>query len=338
MKPRKALVTGATGHIGSALCRALREDGTEVVAFVRPSSSRRALEGLDVDVAVGDVLDAGALAAAAATCDVVFHAAALFEVSARDEAAVHRVAVEGSRNAIAAAAAAGARVVLVSSVTAAGFGQGPADLLDEEAWATDPAVPYYRAKLDGEREAERLATELGVDLVRVLPTLVLGPGDFRVTPSSRVLVDMLRGDGVTFDGGANVIDVRDLVRAMIVAAERGRPGARYILGGENLSIRELGAIMSRYSGKPARHVALPRWAMTALAGAMELGAAMSGNSPPLTRAIVHDVYGRYAWYDVARARNELGLTTRPVADTIRDAAQFFEAQGIVPARTLAEVA
>ena len=96
--------------------------------------------------------------------------------------------------------------------------------------------------------------------------------------------------------------------------------------------------MSRYSGKPARHVALPRWAMTALAGAMELGAAMSGNSPPLTRAIVHDVYGRYAWYDVARARNELGLTTRPVADTIRDAAQFFEAQGIVPARTLAEVA
>ena len=104
MKPRKALVTGATGHIGSALCRALREDGTEVVAFVRPSSSRRALEGRDVDVAVGDVLDAGALAAAAATCDVVFHAAALFEVSARDEAAVHRVAVEGSRTAIAAAA------------------------------------------------------------------------------------------------------------------------------------------------------------------------------------------------------------------------------------------
>lgn len=338
MKPKKALVTGATGHIGSTLCRALREDGAEVVAFVRPSSNRRALDGLAVDVAEGDVLDRGALAAAAATCDVIFHAAALFEVSGRDAAAVQRVAVEGSRNAIAAGAAASARVVLVSSVAAAGMGDGPSALLDEDAWAADPTVPYYRAKLDGEREAERLATELGVDLVRVLPTLVLGPGDYRVTPSSRVLVDLLRGDGVTVDGGANVIDVRDLACGMVAAADRGRPGARYILGGENASIRELGAIVSRYSGKPIRHVALPRWAMTALAGAMELGAAVRGKTPPLTRALVHDVYGRYAWYDVARARNELGLTTRPLAETIRDAARFFETQGIVPQRTFAEVA
>ncbi len=321
---KRALVTGATGHIGSVLCGALREAGVEVTALVRPTSVRRALAGLEVRVVEGDVLDDRAFTEAAKGCDTVFHNAAVFEIHSRDPAAMRRVAVEGAGNAVRAAAGAGARLVFTSSVVAVGFGAAPGDILDEDAWATDLSVPYYLAKQASERAAMGAAAELGVELVRVLPTLVLGPGDHRVTPSSRLLVDMLAGKGVTFDGGANVIDVRDAAQAMIAAAERGRPGGRYILGGENILVRDLGAAVSRVSNKPIRHVGLPRWAMAALAGGMELAAALTGGSPPLTRAVVRDAFGRYAWYDVRRARTELGLTTRPLGETIEDAARFFQ--------------
>jgi dihydroflavonol-4-reductase len=327
----RGLVTGATGHIGSTLCRALRARGVDTVAVVRPSSNRRALDGVDVRIVEGDVLDPDSLARHARGCDVVFHNAATFEIHARDPGALLRVAVDGTRHAIAAAARAGARVVLTSSVAAVGCGGGPDNLLDESMWASAPAVPYYRAKIASEREAERVAGELGVELVRVLPTLVLGPGDHRITPSSRVLVDMLRGKGVTFEGGVNVIDVRDVARAMIAAAEHGRPGARYILGGDNVLVRELGALVERLTGKAVRHTELPRWAMSAVAAGMELFAAVSRTDPALTRAIVRDVYRRYAWYDVTRARTELGLATRPIRATVEDAARFFYALDVVSA-------
>lgn len=330
MSMRRALVTGATGHIGSTLCRALEARGVEVVALVRPTSSRVALEAVDVRVVEGDVLDPDLLATHARGCDVVFHNAAIFEIHPSDPVALHRVAVEGSQNAVAAAARAGARAVLTGSVVNVGFGASAGELFDEDVRATALTVPYYRAKIEAEREAERRAQELDADLVHVLPTFVIGPGDHRVTPSSRILVDMLRGKGMTFEGGVNVIDVRDAALGTIAAAERGRPGARYILGGENVLFRDFGAMVSRLTGEAIPHTTLPRWAMSWLAAGMELLAAVTGKTPPVTRAAVRDVYGRYAWYDVTRARTELGLTTRPTAETVDDAARFFRDHGVVP--------
>ncbi len=326
----RALVTGATGHIGSTLCRALHEQKIPVIALVRPSSDRRALAGLDVELAEGDVLDPSSLERAVQGCGVVFHAAACFDLHPRDAALAERVTVEGTRNMLAAARGASARVVLTSSVAVVGGSASPSELRDEDDWFEAPHVPYYKNKLAQEREAVRLAGELGVELVRVLPTLVLGPGDHRVTPSSRVLVDGLLGKGVTFEGGTNVIDVRDVALGMVAAATRGRSGGRYILGGDNVLIRDLGAAITKLSGKPMKHVALPAWAMSMLAATMELSAAVTGGAPPLTRAIVRDLYGKYAWYDVSRARTELGLVTRPLAETLRDAAAFFAAIGVVP--------
>ncbi|MBX3188534.1 MAG: NAD-dependent epimerase/dehydratase family protein [Labilithrix sp.] len=329
---KRALVTGATGHIGRTLCRALGAQGVEVVALVRPGYQGAPL--VDVTVATGDVLDGESLIAAAHQCDVVFHCAAVFEIHTREPDVLHRTSVEGTRATVLAARRAGAkRVVLTSSVAATGFGDGPEALLDESNWANDLSVPYYRAKQEAERVAMQIAAEEGVELVTVLPTLVLGPDDHRVTPSSRFLVDMLRGAGVTIDGGLNVIDVRDLASAMIEAARKGRAGARYILGGENMLVRDFGALVTRVTGRPVKHVALPRWAMTAAAAAMELSAAMTGGTPALTRDAVRDVYGKYAWYDVTRARTELGLTTRPTLDTLRDAAAFFRATKALPSST-----
>jgi dihydroflavonol-4-reductase len=329
---KRALVTGGTGHLGSMLCRALRERGIETTVLVRPSSSREALEGVDVSFVEGDVLDGASFARAARGCSVIFHAAAIFEIHARDEDLLHRVAVDGARNAVHAAAASSARLVFTSSVAAAGFGRGPGELVDETAWATDLSVPYYRAKQASERTAVETAAECGVDLVRVLPTLVLGPGDCRITPSSRFFLEMLTGKGATVPGGANVLDVRDAADAMIAAADAGRTGGRYILGGENALVRDLGAIAARLSGRTVPHLGLPRWAMTGIAAGMELASIVTGAPASLTRAAVRDVFGRYACYDTTRARTELGLTARPLETTLTDAARFFEARGLVALR------
>ena len=328
MKPRKVLVTGATGHIGSTLCRALLQSGMEVRALVRPTSERDALAGLELDVVEGDVLDQRSFVEAATDCDVIFHNAAVFALHPPASEAMSRVAVEGARHAVVAAASALARLVFTGSVVAVGFGSRPDQLLDETAWASGLTVPYYRAKVESEQVALESAEQLGVDLVRVLPTLVLGPGDHRVTPSSRVLVDMLRGKGATFDGGVNVIDVRDAASGMIAAAERGRSGGRYILGGENVLVRDLGAIVSRVTGAPVPHLGMPRWAFSAMAAVMEL-VATRGSPPAITRAVVHDVLGKYGWYDITRARTELGLATRPIIETVRDAARFFQSMRVV---------
>ncbi len=332
MKTKRALVTGATGHLGSMLCRALVEEGVAVRAFVRKGSSRIAIADLDLEIATGDVLDGASFTAAARGCDVVFHAAAIFAIHTREPELLERVATMGVKNAVLAAASAGARLVHTSSVTAAGFGRFPGDVLDEDSWATDLTVPYYRAKLASERLAIEAAAEKGVDLVRVLPAIVLGPGDYRVTPSSKLFVDMLAGRGATADGGGNVIDVRDAAKAMIAAAERGRAGGRYILGGENVNARDLGVIAERLTGRAVPHISLPRWAMTGIAAGMELASSLTGRAPSLTRAAVRDVFGRYLWYDVTRARTELGLTTRPLEATLTDTARFFEEQGLVTLR------
>jgi dihydroflavonol-4-reductase len=323
MKLSKALVTGATGHLGSVLCRALLRAGVDVVAFARPTSPLTALEGLEVRVVRGDVLDRASLVRAAEGCDVVFHNAAVFDLHPRDPEHLSRVAIEGARSAVLAAAGARARLVFTSSVSAVGLGDSPSELLDEDTWAEHLTVPYYRAKQESERLALAAAAEHGVDLVRVLPTLVLGPGDHRVTPSSRLLLDMLRGRGATIDGGTNVIDVRDVATAMIAAAERGRSGGRYILGGENLLVRQIGEIVTRITGQRVPHVGVPRWLAYGIAAGIEAGAAVLGRAPALSRAIVRDVFGRYAFYDVSRARGDLGLTTRPLEETIRDAAAFL---------------
>jgi len=340
MKLEAALVTGATGHIGSTLCRALSEAGVAVRALVRPSSDRSVLEALGAEIVEGDVLDPGSLRRGAAGVDAVFHLAAVFDLHPKDLALAERVAVEGTRNALATARGAGARVVLASSVAAAGVADGPSTLLDEESWADAPNVPYYRVKLAQEREALRAAAELGVDLVRVLPTLVLGPGDGRITPSTRWLLDMALGRGATADGGVNVVDVRDLANAFVAAARSATPGERLIVGGENVLLRDFGAEVSRRTGRPLRHVTLPRWAMGMLAATMELGASLGGGRPALTRDLVRDVYGRFAWYDVSRARERLGLVARPLAVTVADALDDLAQRGLIglPERATAEAA
>lgn len=321
---KRAIVTGANGHIGSNLCRTLRGRGVEVVALVRAGSDRRGLEGVDVELVEGDILEPETLGPAMEGCDTLFHCAAVFAIWAKDVETIMKPAIEGTENVLRTAKAAGiTRVVATSSVATVGMSPTADRLLDAEHWAEDLQVPYYVAKQRAERRAWELAEELGLELCTILPTMVLGPHDHRVTPSSKLARDLLSGDSPLVDGGANLVDVRDVAEAHALAAERGQPGHRYIVGGENIENQELGRIIERVSGKKPGALRAPRWVLASVASMMELGAWITGKPPQLTRAAVHDVLGRFAWYDLEKTRSHLGLEPRSPEAVMRATHAWF---------------
>jgi dihydroflavonol-4-reductase len=326
-----AFVTGANGHIGSNIVRELLARGHEVTAFVRPSADLRSLDGLSVTIARGDVLDPVGVERAMARAELVFHAAANFSLWARTEDEVLRPSIDGTRNVLRAAKRVAARrVVYTSSAAAVGASETADRLLSSDDWSVDPRVPYYRAKVRGEELARELASETGVDLVTVCPTLVLGPHDYRMTPSQRPIVDLVSGRGVTVDGGMNIVGVRDVAEGHVLAATEGRSFGRYILGGDNMTISELGAIIAVLTGVKPRHVRLPKWAFKGLAALMEIGAGIRNAAPALTRAAVEDVLGKYAWYDTGASRHELGLEPAPAMMVVAEALQWYAERGWLP--------
>jgi dihydroflavonol-4-reductase len=336
----RTLVTGASGHIGNHLVRELLARGHEVTALVRPTSDPRSLHDLRIRRVLGDVLEPASLAEAAEGAEVVFHAAANFSIWSKNPADILRPSIEGTRNVIAAAARAGAkRIVHTSSCVAMGFCErADAPLRTERDWRGESHVDYYRAKTDGERAAVEAAREHALPIVTLCPTLVLGARDFRVTPSTRMLLDLANGSGPTVDGGANVVGAADVARAHVLAAERGRPGERYLVGGENLTLVRLGELVAACTGRAPKHVAAPRWVFHGLAAFAELGASISGKPPSLTRAAVRDVIGKYAWFDVSKAREELGFEAAPAAEVVRETIAWLAEQGRLTPAVAAEVA
>ncbi|TNF37881.1 MAG: NAD-dependent epimerase/dehydratase family protein [Deltaproteobacteria bacterium] len=308
---QRALVTGANGHVGVNLVRAARDAGYAVVALVRPTSDLRGLDGVDVEVRRGDILDPASLRAAAEGCDVLFHAAAAHKTWSRDPAReILAPAVEGTRNAVEAAAAAGVRrVVYTSSSNTIGFSRGPTPL--SEADHADPAayrVPYVKAKIAAERAAFETAARLGVDLVALNPTGIMGPGDHRITPTTAHAVGLFNGAAPVFAaGGVNLVDARDVARAHVLAAERGRPGERYLVGGDNLTWSEVADHVAALTGRRPKVLRLGRRPLTAIGAVLELAARVTGKPPALSRAVIADGLDRFIWFDSGKARRELGF-------------------------------
>jgi len=310
----RALVTGANGHIGSNLVRELIEHRYEVVAFVRDGADLRGLDKLPVTLVRGDVLDAAAVRRAAEGCTYIFHLAAPYVLWAPDDAAIVDPAVRGTENVLRAAKDAGVeRVVLTGSCNAVGFSRG--EPLDETAWREHATSPYMRAKLEQERHARALADELGVDVVTVLPTAVLGPHDYRKTPTTGPFVDALRGKGpVPFP--MNVVDVRDVARGHRLAAERGTRGERYLLGGDNVDVPTLADMIEKATGKKPAQGLPPAWVLRTVAAVSEMVAKVSGKPPMITRAILDDANGGSPVFVIDKARRELGYEPRRAADVV----------------------
>ncbi|MBC9250203.1 nucleoside-diphosphate sugar epimerase [Pseudomonas alcaligenes] len=319
------MVTGANGHLGNTLVRALLARGERVRAGVRDPLERSAFAGLDCELVYAELQDKQALVQALQGVEVLYQVAAVFRHWARDpQAEIVVPNVEGTRNVLEAAAAAGVkRVVYVSSVAAVGH-NGQA--LNEQHWNSEEDNAYYRSKILSERMAQEVAQRLGLDLVVVLPAAMVGPHAQRLTDTMDFLDSVLKRQ-VPLDPGFhfNFVDVRDVAEGMILAAEKGRPGERYILASEQSSplqalITAANSVASGYRLPPPA----PRWLLLALAWLQERAAQLTGKPAKLLVSQVRLFHGVRQEYSIAKARAELGYRPRPVEQALREAFAFLQ--------------
>ena len=325
------LVTGATGFVGAAVVRNLLARGLPVRVLARPTSPRRNLEGLPVEVAVGSLEDAGSLARAVAGCGALFHVAADYRLWVPDPQAMYRTNVDGTRALMRAALAAGVRrIVYTSSVATLGLDAGgrPADE-ETPTGLADKVGPYKQSKYLAEEEVRRLVREEGVPAVIVNPSTPVGPGDVRPTPTVKMIVDAATGRMPAFvDTGLNVVHVDDVAAGHLLAFDHGRVGERYILGGENLTLAQILAAVAKIVGRKPPKVRLPRRAIYPVAYACEAWARLTGKEPFVTVDAL-DMAAKHMFFTSAKAERDLGYRARPAEQALADAVAYFRTRGWV---------
>jgi dihydroflavonol-4-reductase len=324
-----ALVTGANGFVGCHVVRALCARGMQVRAFVRPNSDRRALEGVECELAFGDVRDRTAVDLAVTGCDQVYHVAADYRLWVLDEAPMYDANVQGTRNILEAAASAGVqRIVHTSTVGALGIAKDGVGREDTPVTLDQMVGPYKRSKFLAEVEVLKAARQ-GVPVVIVNPSTPVGPLDYKPTPTGRVIVDFLnRRMPAYVDTGLNLVGVEDCARGHLLAAERGRIGEKYILGGENLSLKQILQRLARLSGLPAPRVRLPFAVALGFAFGAEAVARIITHRPPRASLTEVRMARKPMFFDSAKARAELGCDAGPIDDALRRAVEFFREIGI----------
>jgi dihydroflavonol-4-reductase len=326
-----AFVTGATGFLGSHVARVLAEQGAALRLLVRPTSNLKNLEGLKAETAIGDLRDASSLQKAMTGCDTVFHVAADYRLWVQDPEEMYRSNVGGTRAILQAARTNGVeRVVYTSSVATMGFTSDghPADE-DSPVSLADMIGPYKRSKF----MAEQVALEAGRDglhVVIVNPTTPVGEQDVKPTPTGRIVVDFLQRKFPAYvETGLNLVDVRECARGHIAALEKGRPGQRYILGGENLTLKQILDKLGHITGLPSPKVKLPYFFALATGVVDEaITGRLFGREP---RATVDTVrMGKKKMFaNSAKAERELGWRIVPVEAALRRAVEWFRNNGYV---------
>jgi len=321
---KPTLVTGASGFIGWHIARLLGERGHKVRALVRPSSKLRELEAEPV---TGDLRDAASLDRAVAGCGLVFHVAADYRLWARNPGELYESNVEGTRHVLEAARKGGVeRVVYTSTVGCIGV---PKDGLGDETVPVtleEMTGAYKRSKFLAERVALDFAAS-GFPVVVVNPTAPVGDHDVKPTPTGRIVLDFLKGALPAFiDTGLNLVDVRDTAEAHLLAAERGRPGERYIVGSENLTLAGILEKLARLTGREAPRVKLP-YAMAYAAGLVTTGWARITGRPPLAPLDAVRMAKKKMFVSIEKARRELGFSPGPVDAALGRAVEWFQANG-----------
>lgn len=326
----KVLVTGGTGFVGANLVAALVRRGDHVRVLRRANSSLIALDGLDVEHVVGDILEPDAVARAVAGCDLVFHVAALSSYWRARRADVYRVNVEGTRMVMEACLRAGvSRVVHTSSIAAIGI--PPRGTIGDERTPFDPLSATF-AYADSKHRAEaevRSAIARGLPALIVNPATVIGAGDHYMVSGS-MIVEFARGHMPAVPpGGVCVVDVEAVVAGHLAAAERGQVGERYILGGENLSHRQIAATIAAVLERPAPRLVAPSWLLRPLALAVDGFNRVSRQTPLISgeqlRLSAIDFF-----FDSSKAVRELGYPIMPFRNAVEQAYAWYVAHGYLP--------
>ena len=325
----KALITGASGFVGSAVARKLLAAGFSVRALVRPTSARFHLADLDLEFVEGDLRNPGSVRAAMADIRYVFHVAADYRLWARDRNEIVVSNVSGTRTIMEEAQRAGVtRIVYTSSVaTLALTPDGrPADesspLADGQGIGT-----YKRSKVAAERLVEKMIAEDGLPAVIVNPSTPIGPRDVKPTPTGRIIVEAARGRMPGFvDTGLNLVHVDDVADGHLAALYYGKIGERYILGGRDVTLAEMLADIARLVGRRAPRLRFPRLALMPLAYAAEAAAYVTGREPFATVDGLNMAKYRM-YFTAAKAERDLGFRARPPIDALEDAIRWFRDAG-----------
>ncbi len=325
----KILVTGGAGFIGSHLVRRLLDTGAGVRVLERPEATVAHLPLDHLDLVRGDVRDRRAVAGAVRGCEQVYHLAANPNLWTRRRGHFWQVNYLGTVNVLEEALAAGARRVLhtsTESILTRARQTGPI-AEDQHVTGRDVIGPYCRSKYLAECHALRLA-RAGAPVVVVNPTLPVGPGDLGRSPPTQMMLDFCRGNRKEYlDAELNLIDVRDVADGMVRAAERGRPGRRYLLGHENLSIREVFARLARLTGLPEPRWRVPYPVALAAAYASEFVADVFTHRAPAATVTGVKLTRRVMHFDPRRSLDELGVKPRPVSESLADAVSWFREVG-----------
>jgi dihydroflavonol-4-reductase len=331
------LVTGASGHIGNLIAHRLLAKGRKLRVLLREHSS---LEPLRVDgslppeieVVYGDVNDAASLSRAMHGVRRLFHCAAVFQTrftQAGEEARMVETNVQGTRRVLEAAAKARVeRIVYTSSVAAIGCSRDPRVVLDEGTWNEDPIDAYVASKTESERLAHEMQKQLGLDVVYVLPATVIGPGDYKPQPNNDfILKAMQAAPPVYFANGHSYVDAADVAEGHLQAEEKGESGERYLLGGDNVAIRDLFLRISALTGGRKPFLKVGHTFVSVVGLLVELKAQALGGPPLFTRAKAHKLIDYYGYFDSSKAQRELGYRHRPLDEVLLRCRDWYLGRG-----------
>ncbi|MCS7251357.1 MAG: SDR family oxidoreductase [Anaerolineae bacterium] len=320
----RALITGGTGFLGANLAAYLRKQGWAVRILRRATSPLGAITDIEVEHAIGDVLNPDSLRAAMVGCDVVFHTAAISAYWRNPAEQILRVNIEGTRNILAAAQElAIQRVILTSSLAALGVPRPGTLLTEDHPFNLSPARFLYGYSKAMAEAIARIFVERGLEVVIVNPSVILGPRDIHRISGSLILEMARRRVPALPPGGVNVVAVEDVARGHLLALERGRPGERYILGGENLTYQELAEQIAQIVGVPVPRWVLPVPVVKGLAALARI-ASRTGVSLPIGADQLW-LSAHFIWCDGRKAEAELGYRPEiPVREAIRCAWEWYQ--------------
>jgi len=325
----RTFVTGGTGFIGGAVVRRLLQAGHEVKALVRAGADTQQLDGLGVERVEGDLLDFESLRRGMAGCAWLFHVAALYSFWGHSWNDFYQVNLGGTRRVLEAARLEGLeRIVYTSSIATLGVrkDRSPANENTPSSLA-DRIGPYQRSKFLAEETARGFARQ-GLPVVIVNPSTPVGVGDFKPTPTGQIIVDFLNGRMFGYvDTGLNIVDVEDVATGHLLAAERGEVGQRYILGGENLTLKQILDLLAEVSGKPQVRLHIPHWVAQNWS---YIDTAMARLNPKRVPAATPDkvrLSRRYEFFDPGKAVRELGLPQTPARVALGKAVEWYRAHG-----------
>ena len=329
------LVTGATGFLGSHVARVLVAEGADLRLLVRPSSDLRNIQDLKAERVTGDLRDPSSIEKAVSGCEVVFHVAADYRLWVRDPEQMYRSNVEGTRTLLNAAKAQGVRrVVYTSSVATMGFtsnGRGGERLTDESSPVSlaDMIGHYKRSKFMAEQVASE-AAQSGVDVVVVNPTTPVGERDVKPTPTGRIVLDFLKRKFPAYvETGLNLVDATECARGHVLALEKGKRGERYILGGENLTLKQILDRLAAITGLKSPTVKLPYVFAFATGVVDEMVTGRLLRREPRATVDAVRMGKKMMFVSSGKAERELGWQTVSVDGALRRAADWFRANGYV---------